>query len=169
MWNSEEEVEESSDDGSDEDSSDSNAAEKNEDARPKRSIRKRMMTEIEKEMHNAELPDELGTLIYFYLAHILLVNTDFLANNNSDLFSGISSRGRIRKRRIIPNNIEDQGFKKRRKEPDHCPSPTPNILQRSKSPASAPTSTAATPGQPQYKAVLNQLHMPASLNTAKGN
>ena len=79
---------------------------------------------------------------------------------------GISSRGRIRKRRIIPNNIEDQGLRKRRKEPDHSPSPTPNILQRSKSPAAA--AVTSTAGQPQYKAVLNQLHMPGNLTGAKG-
>ena len=66
VWSSEEEVEESSDDGSDENSSDSNAAEKNEDSRPKRSLRKRVMTEIEKEIYNAELPDELGTRYIFY-------------------------------------------------------------------------------------------------------
>ena len=70
VWSSEEEVEESSEDGSDEDSSDSNTAEKNDEPRPKRSLRKRVMTEIEKEIYNAELPDELGTRCIFLLAHI---------------------------------------------------------------------------------------------------
>ncbi len=75
---------------------------------------------------------------------------------------GVSSRGRIRKRRIIPNNIEDQGLRKKKKD-DHSPSPTPNILQRSRSPAAA----AATGGQTQYKTLLNQLQMPG-LPGAKG-
>ena len=52
----------------------------------------------------------------------------------------VSSFGRIRKRRIIPNNIEDPPLPKKKKavppsseqEKEHSPSPTPNILQGSK-------------------------------------
>nr|KAG5694164.1 hypothetical protein BaRGS_001491 [Batillaria attramentaria] len=50
----------------------------------------------------------------------------------------VSSRGRLRKRRVIPNNIEDQGIKKKKvtKKPDGNETPVttahmPNILQKS--------------------------------------
>ena len=44
----------------------------------------------------------------------------------------ISSRGRIRKRRIIPNNVEDQGIKRRRIMRDVSPSSAQNIQRTSR-------------------------------------
>ena len=71
MWSSEEEVEESSDD-SDDDSSDSNTTDKNEESRPKRSLRKRVMTEVEKEIYNAELPERIRYELELILSFLLL-------------------------------------------------------------------------------------------------
>ena len=47
----------------------------------------------------------------------------------------ISSRGRIRKRRIIPNNVEDQGIKRRRILRDVSPTSAQNIQKSIKKPA----------------------------------
>ncbi len=65
MWSSEEEVEESAEGGSDEESSD-NFSIKNEDIKPKRSLRKRIIPESDKESVCAELPEELGKNTEFW-------------------------------------------------------------------------------------------------------
>ncbi len=65
MWSSEEEVEQSdseSDSDSDAESRSSSRVGADETDRPKRSRRK-PMTEAEKEVYNAELPEELGQSI----------------------------------------------------------------------------------------------------------
>ncbi len=62
MWSSEEEVEDSdseSDSGSDAESRASSRGVADETERPKRSKRK-PMTDAEREVYNAELPEELG-------------------------------------------------------------------------------------------------------------
>lgn len=75
---------------------------------------------------------------------------------------GISSRGRIRKRRIIPNNSEDQGLSKKAKPAEaittktgqnhQSATPAPNILQKSRSSSSHGSSEENA----AIKAVLSQ-------------
>ncbi len=61
VWSSEEEVAESSNTESDEDSSDQNF--RSEEPRPKRSLRKRNLLEMDKDVISGELPEELGKII----------------------------------------------------------------------------------------------------------
>ena len=51
---------------------------------------------------------------------------------SAEVLQEVSSRGRIRKRKIIPNGAEDEAAKKGKLIKENSPSPTPNILQKNK-------------------------------------
>ncbi|XP_067654927.1 uncharacterized bromodomain-containing protein 10-like [Haliotis asinina] len=99
---------------------------------------------------------------------------DSMAGNADEEYElDVSSRGRLRKRRVIPNNIEDQGIKKKKVvkpgEEPNSPAHMPNILQKQMKPmtSSAVLSQAGASSSVQGLSASKILRM-SILNQTQG-
>ncbi|XP_071100239.1 uncharacterized bromodomain-containing protein 10-like [Haliotis cracherodii] len=87
---------------------------------------------------------------------ILTDSRDSLGGNVEEEYElDVSSRGRLRKRRVIPNNIEDQGIKKKKviksgEEPT-SPAHMPNILQKQMKPMTSSTVISVAGASPSIQ------------------